>query len=254
VIASAIKLTGKPSPMSISAVVLIGAGLFFLIRDPDPRQVSAQPCDPTDQACVPTSDAFAPAPTPPVFSAQEACRGVGYLCADLEEAAEIRIQRWTNQEGTLVVHVPRPDIEEIGVAIRLQNAAAAGIRAWNGQPFQIQVDERGDLDAHFSVTWTLSLSGAQIGVTRMGWSPQRGLVVRSIELTTRSPFSSTQVIDPRQIRLTAAHEMGHALGLSHSDSRTDVMYPTNTSTSLSAQDYRTMEALYSLENGTVIRR
>jgi hypothetical protein len=32
------------------------------------------------------------------------------------------------------------------------------------------------------------------------------------------------------------------------------MYPTNTATSLSAQDYRTMESLYHLPDGTEIVR
>jgi predicted Zn-dependent protease len=48
--------------------------------------------------------------------------------------------------------------------------------------------------------------------------------------------------------------MGHALGLPHSDSPRDVMYPTNSATSLSAQDYRTMESLYRLPDGTEVVR
>jgi predicted Zn-dependent protease len=78
--------------------------------------------------------------------------------------------------------------------------------------------------------------------------------VVSIELSTRSPFDPSRLIDPRQVRLTAAHEMGHALGLPHSDASRDVMYPTNTATSLSAQDYRTMESLYGFPDGTEIVR
>ena len=39
-----------------------------------------------------------------------------------------------------------------------------------------------------------------------------------------------------------------------SDSERDVMYHTNTVTSLSAQDYLTMEILYSLADGTRIIR
>jgi predicted Zn-dependent protease len=56
------------------------------------------------------------------------------------------------------------------------------------------------------------------------------------------------------VQLTAAHEMGHALGVPHSGSERDVMYPSNTATSLSAQDYRSMEALYDFEDGTEIVR
>jgi len=48
--------------------------------------------------------------------------------------------------------------------------------------------------------------------------------------------------------------MGHALGLSHSDSQRDVMYPTNTARSLSTRDFRTLDALYELPNGAEIRK
>ncbi|MDA0312848.1 MAG: matrixin family metalloprotease, partial [Gemmatimonadetes bacterium] len=82
-----------------------------------------------------------------------------------------------------------------------------------------------------------------------------GLEVLGLELATRSPFRPERVIDGRQILLTAAHEMVHALGLlMHRDNERDVMYPTNTATSLSAQDYKTMEALYALGDGTRISR
>jgi len=98
------------------------------------------------------------------------------------------------------------------------------------------------------------VSGNQIGVAHTRWSPASGLEVISLQLASRNPFDPSRTIDPRQIRLTAMHEMGHALGLPHSDSPRDVMYPSNTTTTLSAQDYVTMEALYAMEDGTEIVR
>ena len=68
----------------------------------------------------------------------------------------------------------------------------------------------------------------------------------------RADHRSGSPRDPAQVRLTAAHEMGHALGLPHSDSQRDVMYPTTTATSMSARDYRTIEVLYATPDGTVI--
>jgi hypothetical protein len=128
------------------------------------------------------------------------------------------------------------------------------VRAWNGQPFAILADLRGDREAHVRVQWSRGLSGPQIGIARTQWSVPSGLTVLGIELATRNPFNPGRTNDARQVQLTAAHEMGHALGLPHSDSERDVMYPTNTASSLSAQDYRTMEALYALPDGTEIVR
>ncbi len=190
----------------------------------------------------------------PPLSATTACRNGGYLCADLETVDRIRLQRWKDFSWTIVGHVPRPDFEDVGDATRLQQAAASGLRAWNGQPFEILTDLSGDRSPHFAVSWTHGLGGAHIGVARTRWSPPTGLVVVSIEMTTRSPFDPSRIVDAQQVRLTAAHEMGHALGLPHSRAGDDVMYPTNTATSLSAQDYRTMESLCRLPDGTEIVR
>jgi predicted Zn-dependent protease len=162
--------------------------------------------------------------------------------------------RWRDHDGTMVVHVPLPEGEAPDVARELQRAATQGIRAWNNQPFPILVDLRGDRGPHFAVRWVPVLSGRQIGVARTTWSSAGGLGVITIELATRSPGRSGSPADPDQVRLTAAHEMGHALGLPHSDQPRDVMYPENTATSMSARDYRSVEVLYSTPDGTIVRR
>ena len=239
-------------------------GVVGVFQGREPRDAAGQPCnDLRDARCI-TDGSMASAIDPseasppggstrPLYAA-EACLNVGYLCADLERSGSIRLRRWKDFSGTIVVHVPRPSFESATDAIALQQAAALGLRAWNGQPFEILTDTRGDRQAHFSVEWRQSLGGNQIGVARTQWSTATGLRVLSIELTTRNPYRPGSLIDPRQVRLTAAHEMGHALGLQHSDSERDVMFPSNTATSLSAQDYRTMESLYRLPDGTEITR
>ena len=252
----------RVTPLSALAGALVAIGTIGFWTGREPPEIGGPPCDPDlTSSCESTEEEFGLAEggglllvEAPVRQAEEACRNVGYLCSELERTERIRIQRWKNVSGVIVVHVPRPDFEDPGDAARLQQAAASGLRAWNGEPFEIYTDLQGTRQAHFAVRWTRNLGGSQIGVARTQWSPVDGLSVVSVELATRTPFSPQTVIDPRQVRLTAAHEMGHALGLPHSDAPRDVMYPTNTATSLSAQDYRSMEALYLMEDGTEIRR
>ncbi len=249
--------------MTLLAGVLVIGGAWGLLSERDAAGGTSRPCeemaDPLCTSLAGDADGAveslaAGAGSTETLSSAEACLNVGYLCADLAGTDRIRLQRWRDFAGTIVVHVPRPDFEDSGDALALQQAAAIGLRAWNGQPFQIMIDTRGDRSPHFAVRWTRSLGGRQIGVARTQWSSASGLRVVSIELTTRNPFDPSRLIDPQQVRLTAAHEMGHALGLPHSDSARDVMYPTNSATSLSAQDYRTMESLYGLPDGTEIVR
>jgi len=245
-------------PLPILAGLLMLAGLAGLARGR--AGSSSSGCDASTPACrvdaalAPPPSGEVAAPRAPVLEQAAACRDVGYLCADLANTDRIQLRHWTGFSGTLVVYVPRPDFEDSGNAALLQEAAARGLRAWNGQPFQILTDLRGDRSPLFAVRWTRTLPENRIGVARTQWSPQTGLKVVSIELSTRSPFDPSRINDPRQVQLTAAHEMGHALGLPHSASPRDVMYPSNTATSMSAQDYRSMEALYGFEDGTEIVR
>ena len=238
------------SPLRIAALILFALGAKGLMdRSRDIEDASR--CDPRVERCN-AQESVADHVRPPVLARADFCRNVGYLCAALTGQNEIRLQRWKFHEGTIVVHVPLPHGLSATDARDLQRAAAQGLQAWNNRPYAILADLRGDRNPHFAVRWAPALSGSQIGVARLRWSESSGLEVESIELMSGDPYRSGSPMDPAQVRLTAAHEMGHALGLPHSDSQRDVMYPTNTATSMSARDYRTIEVLYETPDGTVI--
>jgi predicted Zn-dependent protease len=249
-------MSRRLSPMTAIAGVLVVGGAAGLLRGRASQPEDLPACEPGTPGCEVSVEAqtTAEGPLTVPLTAAEACRNVGYLCAPLELNERMRLQRWKDFSGTIVIHVPRPSFESAADGARLQQAAMSGLRAWNSQPYQIFTDLSGERTAHFSVTWTRNLTGSLLGVARTRWSAPTGLQVVTLELATRWPYDPNRVIDPQQVRLTAAHEMGHALGLPHSSAENDVMYPSNTATSLSAQDYRTMESLYRMPDGTEIVR
>ena len=249
-------MSRRLSPMTGIAGVLVLGGAVGLFRSRTSPPDDLPECDPGAPECEVGVQAQTAqeGPLNGPLPASEVCRNVGYLCEPLELNEQMRLQRWKDFSGTIVIHVPRPSFESAADGARLQQAAMSGLRAWNSQPYEILTDLNGDRTAHFAVTWTRNLVGSQLGVARTRWSEATGLQVVSLELATRWPYDGNRVIDPQQVRLTAAHEMGHVLGLPHSGAENDVMYPSNTATSLSAQDYRTMESLYNMPDGTQIVR
>ena len=195
----------------------------------------------------------------PVVTLEEAaaCRDSAYLCSGLEwKSGTARAFRWNEATRVIRVLVPLPAGGQAR-AREIQQAAMRGVRAWDRHPFLILVEDRDrGAPADITVEWMSAPPGNQLGLTSTRWTQEGGratLEVTSFRLALASP-SSGGPLATRQIELTAAHEMGHALGLPHSDQQRDVMYPTNTVLTLSARDYKAMEALYRLPNGVGIWR
>lgn len=190
--------------------------------------------------------------------AADACSGAGYLCAGLEDSDRIQILHFPDRTGTLSVRVPLPSGEDETVARRLRGAAVRGLEAWQGHPFDLRIlsGSRGE-SADVVVKWVRQLGGRTLGRTELRYRTGRDGTdyrVVGLSLSTRAPGRPSRVADPHTLELTAAHEMGHALGLPHSDDPRDLMYPENTATHPTARDYRTLEALYGIPAGTEIRR
>ncbi len=243
-------------------LLLIGGLLLTYIRGrPEKNPGVAQ--DGYEAVCSLGDCDASPAPSRaalPVLSEAEACGDVGYLCSDLEDHPSFQILRWPSDTDRIRVRVPLPQNEEDpDVARALQRAAALGVKKWDGNPFTIVTDtrRRSQEPADIVLEWSNNLGMGRLGVTRRQLESNGGrstLRVFQLALATRSPRDRSRKLDPNQVFLTAAHEMGHALGLPHSNEARDVMFPTNTARALTNRDYRTVTALYATPNGAEIRR
>jgi hypothetical protein len=193
-----------------------------------------------------------------VLSASSVCRDVGYLCVATQNNGSQRILRWPGDTGQLRIRVPLPVGVTPSRARELQSAAVRGIQYWQGRPFDLVIDTHPTAlePADFEVTWRGTLFGSRIGETEFRLVPGRGgpkFEVLTFALAINSPDGRRERSQD-EVVLTAAHEMGHALGLPHSDSERDVMYPTNTARNLSTRDFRTLNALYRLPLGAEIKK
>lgn len=124
---------------------------------------------------------------------------------------------------------------------------------WRNAGFPIRFDMVPDsAGSEIRIRWTAQFppaNGRRIGVThkvrdRFGWLVDAEVVVATHD-STGAPLA------PALIAGVARHEVGHALGLGHSGSPSDVMYPESRTEVISAADRATLHLLYRLPPGVV---
>lgn len=219
------------------------------------------------------------------LSSTEVCPPAGYLCTG---RASFRVARWSLKKGKLRVRVPLPDFVDAGAAREIREAAIEGIKAWDGHPFPIVVDT-GKYTLRFpdiTVVWSqgFAFHGTAEGMVNQrvtidgqkfeysadslavvvppiagGPMPDLANADPATIMTQLKAMVAGEEMGPAylaRIRAIAMHEMGHALGLAHSDSRGDIMFPERardpTGARLSNRDLATVDTLYTLPNGAMV--
>jgi hypothetical protein len=234
-------------------ILAILAGLVWVSR---PRSAEPEPGPANPAAATVAGDGTATGVPIVTLDAAE-CADAGYLCAEIDRTGDFRAVRWPDRTERIRIRVLLPENVDPSRARELQRQAAAGIREWQGRPLALDIAASAAAtgDADVTVRWVASLDGDRLGQTAIRWGVQNGVPVFAVDdlvLALHDPSGAP--VAPDRVRLTAAHEMGHVLGLPHSSDEADVMYPFNTSTRLTFRDFRTIEVLYRTPAGARIVR
>ena len=134
-------------------------------------------------------------------------------------------------------------------AIRSWETAIQRVLPW----FRLEI-VRGVHDADIAVEWKTRISGAA-GWGGVDWSVDHGrLRVRGrLEYATKPCIAIECQLDLPHLKLLVTHEFGHTLGLGHCldcDSAMNYSWETLERVLITDVDVRTIQALYSLPNGT----
>lgn len=172
-----------------------------------------------------------------------------YLPAMLAESDSM-LRRWP-QRVERPIRVYRPEPEVPGYTVTLGQAVDNALARWErvgGIPVSFSIV--GDsIDADVQVRWIDAFSVERAGQADITWDRQGWVAHGTLTLATHT-FQG-QLLSPDAVQTVALHEIGHLLGLGHSDDPRDVMYPSTEVHDLTIRDRQTAQLLYALPPGSL---
>jgi predicted Zn-dependent protease len=113
----------------------------------------------------------------------------------------------------------------------------------------VRDSSRADVVVH----WITEFPMERTGQADVRWNSSGWLLSGTLTLATRNPGGAT--LPPEAVYTVALHEIGHLLGLGHSDNAADVMYPTtDVHVDITPRDRRSARLLYALPPGSLSNR
>ena len=231
---------------------------------PDTGAVIALPPAPTIEAApapvapLPAAAAAAPAtPTVDLMVRAEARRRIAragrsvYLDTLFAES-DSTLRRWPERPGEPIrVAFIRDSVFE-GAGGDIDRLVRDAFNRWTSLRLGVEVEFVSDTTtAEVLVGWIRQFAPEDRRTGQTDIEHAADGTIRHGRMTLALLDPTGRRLDRAGLLLTAAHEVGHVLGLAHSDAPGDLMYPSPRSPTLSSRDTQTALLIYGLPAGSV---